>query len=152
MLISVHPGLEAEKERILRMGADAEWAAKILTGRWDNFLSEWESQPVLQGICKAPLADRSNLRDRQIAVARGFTSWSLGKQQNLRNSLKDIDKPVVWLAGKRDQKFASLADSLWSRMPDGYLLGPLDAGHRVPWEAPKEFSLCVEHLLDLINR
>lgn len=152
MLISVHPGLEAEKERVLRMGADAEWAAKILTGRWDKFLNEWESQPVLQGMCKAPLADRSNLRDRQIAVARGFTSWSLGKQQNLRNSLKDIDKPVVWLAGKRDQKFASLADSVWSQMSDSYLLGPLDAGHRVPWEAPEEFSLCVEHLLDLINR
>ena len=152
MLISAHPGLEAEEERIRRMAADAEWAAKILSGGWERFLNEWENQPILQGHCKSPLADRSNLRERQVAVARGFTSWSLGKQQNLRNSLKDIDKPVVWLAGKRDQKFASLADLVWSQMSDSYLLGPLDAGHRVPWEAPEEFSLCVEHLLDLINR
>lgn len=152
MLISVHPGLENEEERILRMVADAEWAAKILAGKWDSFLREWENQPVLQGACKVPLTDRSNLRDRQDAVARGFTSWSLGKQRNLRSSLQSIDRPVVWMAGKMDRKFADLADSVWVEMPDSYLLGPLDAGHRVPWQAPEEFLLCVEHLLDMINR
>ena len=152
MLISAHPGLEAEEERIRRMATDAEWATKILAGGWEKFLNEWENQPILQGHCKSPLADRSNLCERQVAVARAFTSWSLGKQKNLRDSLRDIDRPVFWLAGKRDSKFSSLADSVWLQMPEGYLLGPIDAGHRVPWEAPEEFLLCVEHLLDLINR
>lgn len=152
MLISAHPGLEAEEERIRRMASDAEWAAKIMAGGWSSFMDEWGNQPILQGHCEAPLADRSNLRERQVAVARGFTSWSLGKQKNLRDSLQVIDKPVFWLAGKKDPKFTSLAASAWLQMSDGYLLGPIDAGHRVPWEAPEEFLLCVEHLLDLINR
>ena len=152
MMISVHPGLESEEEKIPRMAADAEWAAKILAGKWDSFLEAWEAQPVLQGQCETPLADRSILRERQVAVARGFTSWSLGKQENLRSLLASITRPVFWLSGSRDPKFVSLTDSVWKEMPDGYLLGPVKAGHRVPWEAPEEFLQCVEHLLDVVNR
>ena len=152
MMISVHPGRESEEEKIPRMAADAEWAAKILAGKWDSFLEAWEAQPVLQGQCETPLADRSILRERQVAVARGFTSWSLGKQENLRSLLASITRPVFWLSGSRDPKFVSLTDSVWKEMPDGYLLGPVKAGHRVPWEAPEEFLQCVEHLLDVVNR
>lgn len=152
MMVSTHPGLETLKEKIMRMADDAEWAAKILGGKWEVFLDEWENQPVLQGQSAVALADRSSLRERQEAVARGFTSWSLGKQEDLRDSLRGVNKPVFWIAGERDRKFARLVDSVWRQMPEGYVLGPIAAGHRVPWEAPEEFALCVEHLLDLINR
>ena len=152
MIVSAHPGLQNEEERILRLSNDAEWAGKALAAPWDEFLAQWESQGILQGRCMAPLADRAQLEVRREAVARGFTAWSLGRQADLTALLEAVERPVIWLSGSRDHKFKSLADRVWMQMPDAYQLGPLVAGHRVPWEAPDDFADCVEHLIDLINR
>ena len=72
MIVSAHPGLQDEGERILRMAADAEWAGKALTAPWVEFLEQWESQSVLQGTCMVSPADRRHLESRREAVARGF--------------------------------------------------------------------------------
>lgn len=152
MIVSAHPGLQDEGERILRMAADAEWAGKALTAPWVEFLEQWESQSVLQGTCMVSPADRRHLESRREAVARGFTSWSLGKQADLRSSLQEVAQPVVWVSGVRDHKFTVLAEELWAGMPNAFHLGPVEAGHRVPWEAPDDFAHCVEHLLDIANR
>ena len=152
VIVSAHPGLQDEGERILRMVADAEWAGKALTAPWVEFLRQWEAQSVLQGKCIVPPADRIHLESRREAVARGFTSWALGKQADLRSSLEKVERPVVWLSGVRDCKFTALAKELGAVMPKAFHLGPLDAGHRVPWEAPDDFAEVVEHLLEMINR
>ncbi len=152
VVVSAHPGLQDEGERILRMAADAKWAGKALTGSWMNFLSQWEAQSVLQGKCVDPAADRRHLESRREAVARGFTSWTLGKQADLRSSLQKVERPVVLVSGARDCKFTALAEELSVVMPNTFPMGPLDAGHRVPWEAPEDFAQCVGHLLDMINR
>ena len=152
MIVSAHPGLQNEGERLLRLSNDREWADKALTAPWSEFLAEWESQGILQGVCMASLADRAQLEVRREAVARGFTAWSLGRQADLTPLLETVERPVIWLSGLRDQKFKNLADRVWPQMPDSYQLGPLAAGHRVPWEAPDDFADCVEHLIDLINR
>ena len=152
VIVSAHPGLQDEGERILRMAADAEWAGKALTAPWVEFLRQWEAQSVLQGECIVPPADRIHLESRREAVARGFTSWTLGKQADLRSSLEKVERPVAWLSGARDCKFTALAKELGVVMPKAFHLGPLDAGHRVPWEAPDDFAEVVEHLLEMINR
>ena len=152
VVVSAHPGLQDEGERILRMAVDAEWAGKALTAPWAEFLRQWEAQSILQGKCIVSPADRIDLEGRRKAVARGFTSWTLGKQADLRSSLEKVERPVVWLSGVRDRKFTILAEELRGVMPDALHLGPLDAGHRVPWEAPDDFAGVVEHMLEMINR
>ena len=152
VVVSAHPGLQDERERLLRMALDAEWAGKALTLPWAEFLRQWEAQSVLQGTCVVPLADRIALESRREAVARGFTSWSLGKQADLRSSLKKVDCPVAWLSGERDRKYTILAEELRGVMRGGLQFGPLDAGHRVPWEAPDDFADVVEHMVERINR
>ncbi len=152
VVVSAHPGLQDERERILRMAVDAEWAGKALTLPWAEFLRQWEAQSVLQGTCAVPLADRIALESRREAVARGFTSWSLGKQADLRSSLKKVDCPVAWLSGERDRKYTILAEELRGVMRGSLQFGPLDAGHRVPWEAPDDFADVVEHMVERINR
>ncbi len=152
MIVSAHPGLQNEEEKILRLANDAEWAGKALTAPWSEFLAQWESQVLLQGRCRAPLADRAQLEARRAAVARGFTAWSLGRQADLTGLIGRTERPVIVLSGSRDYKFTSLAGRLWMQMPDAYQLGPLESGHRVPWEVPDDFAHCVEHLIDMINR
>ena len=134
------------------MARDAEWAGRALTAPWGGFLEDWDRQAVLQGRCVSPPAERGLLESRRIAVARGFTSWSLGKQADLRSDLAELDLPVVWVTGLQDKKFNALADEVWPLMPDAFHLEVQGSGHRVPWQAPGEFSSCVEHLLDMANR
>ena len=152
VLVSTHPGLRNEEDRVLRMAGDAEWAGRALTAPWRDFVEEWESQAILQGRFISSLGDRGPLEKRRIAVARGFTSWSLGKQADLRDDLAALDLPIVWVCGQRDGKFNALAGEIWPGMPRAFHLEVSGAGHRVPWEAPGEFANCVEHLLDLVNR
>ena len=152
VVVSAHPGLQDEKERMLRMARDAEWAGKALAAPWRDFIEAWESQAVLQGRCACPPAERELLEERRVAVARGFTSWSLGKQDDLREKLAGLDLPLVWISGRKDRKFNSLAGELWPCMPEAFHLEVAESGHRVPWQAPREFASCVEHLLDLANR
>ncbi len=48
VIVSAHPGLAGEEERVFRMASDAEWAGKSLVGDWKTFLHEWEGQKVLE--------------------------------------------------------------------------------------------------------
>ncbi|MCX6865074.1 MAG: hypothetical protein NTV46_02435, partial [Verrucomicrobia bacterium] len=47
IIVSAHPGLEAEAERETRRTADAAWAHQALTGNWQEFLAAWDAQPML---------------------------------------------------------------------------------------------------------
>lgn len=147
VIVSAHPGLESHRERVLRMAADAEWAAQALTGDWHRFLASWDAQPVLRGSEGGILAlgDRRSLQPRREAVARGFIEWSLGKQDDLRPRLRHLSLPLLWLTGQEDAKFTALA-----READAVSLRHLvveGAAHRIPWERPQSFATLVHQFL-----
>lgn len=147
VIVSAHPGLRDEKERILRMASDAEWAARALTSPWAEFLRQWNAQAVLQGEIEIPLGDRALLEDRREAVARSFMAWSLGKQADLRPRLETIEKPLLWLTGGDDERFGELAAEVNSLLPKGEHRSLSGVGHRLPWEAPGAFAAEVGRFL-----
>ena len=69
--------------------------------------------------------------------------WSLGKQEDFRAGLAQLDLPVLWLTGKRDEKFTALAAEVVPKMPQGRHVTVMKAGHRVPWEDPECFCEAV---------
>lgn len=142
VIVSAHPGLPDEHERLLRMASDAEWAGLALTSDWSAFLDRWSGQAVLQefGVKgEEHSARRGKLVNRRRAIARSFMDWSLGKQQDLRPALAQLDLPLLWMAGERDEKFAALARAVVSTLPRGQLEIVPAVGHRVPWEDPDRF-------------
>ncbi len=139
VIVSAHPGLEHEEDRIMRMAADAQWAADSLTMNWDEFVRKWKAQPVLRESGEEGLGDRTMLKRRHRAVARGFVEWSLGKQDDLRGRMGEIGCPVLWVNGAEDEKFCRLGVQAVSELMDGRQVIIPGAGHRVPWEAPGEF-------------
>jgi 2-succinyl-6-hydroxy-2,4-cyclohexadiene-1-carboxylate synthase len=149
VIVSAHPGLEDEKETIMRMARDAEWAGKALVGDWDEFLKEWEGQAVLnpEGAGMEGFGDRRNLKIRRQAVARSFMDWSLGKQADLRTRLEALSLPLVWVTGERDSKFTELAEGLVPRLARAQGVVVEDAGHRLPWERGEEFVALVERFV-----
>lgn len=146
IIVSAHPGLEAEEERSERRVQDAEWAARALQMEWSDFLTAWNAQPVLGGEASG-MADRRLLSTRKQEVARSFMDWSLGAQDPLWERLPELKLPVLWVVGGRDEKFRVLGERAVFGIPSAELSVIDGAGHRVPWEAPTKFSSVVNAFL-----
>lgn len=138
IMVSAHTGLSDEAERVARRRKDAEWAALALKGDWSEFLKRWEGQGVLKGDVSLP--SRLPLKSRRASIARSFTDWSLGTQEDLSESLGEIECPVMWVTGAEDQKFTDIGRSATAKLPNGEHRILADCGHRVPWEKLAEFT------------
>ncbi len=147
VIVSAHPGLESQSEREARSGADAAWASKALMGNWQEFLKDWNAQPLLADAeIRDPQATGSLIMRRR-EIARSFVDWSLGSQEPLWDRLHEITIPVLWVAGETDAKFRALAERAVAQLPQGKLVIAPGAGHRVPWEAEEWLADQVAHFL-----
>ena len=134
VIVSAHPGLENPEERAQRRASDSVWATRALAGNWQEFLTAWNAQPVLGGAIRDPQASGSLVMRRR-EIARSFVDWSLGAQEPLWDRLREINIPVLWVAGENDAKFLDLARRATALVPNSRLAVAPRSGHRVPWEA-----------------
>ncbi|MGB6222198.1 alpha/beta fold hydrolase [Haloferula sp.] len=164
VIVSAHPGLEDEGEKVLRREKDAEWGAKALSGNWREFLEEWNGQAVLGGGANVQyptrndqfprvlgMEARESLVQRRQAVARSFMDWTLGGQETLWGRLGEIECPLLWCVGERDAKFRSIGERVAGPSggnPSASLWVADGAGHRVPWEVPEAFAKKVGEFLE----
>lgn len=135
VIVSAHPGLVDPAEREARRSADATWATKALTHNWQEFLTDWNAQPVLGSAMPRDAGADSAMALRRREIARSFVDWSLGMQEPLWDRLSEITIPVLWVAGENDAKFLELARRAVAALPQARLAVAPGAGHRVPWEA-----------------
>ncbi len=140
VIVSAHPGLEREDERAARREADALWAARALQAEWQDFVHDWDAQPLLRGRKHRRDADMRSLSLRRNEVARSFVCWSLGEQMPVWERLSEITCPVLWVAGERDEKFRAIAERAVAGLPDARLWLAPECGHRVPWEDADAFA------------
>lgn len=138
VLISAHPGLTNDADRVRRLESDCVWAAKCRTLAPIDFLEQWNSQPVLSRSGDGPQADY----DRH-AVAQAFDAWSLGRQCDFRSMLKRLEIPLLWLVGEKDEKFKSLALSC---RPDA-VVTVSGAGHRLLQEKSEMTAFLIAEFL-----
>ena len=76
-------------------------------------------------------------------TARALQRFSLGTQPDRRPRLRRWRSPLLWISGSLDPRFSAMARDLQSAgVPAEFRVCP-DAGHRVPWDNPSEFSLAV---------
>ena len=148
VIVSAHPGLESEQDRAARRASDTQWAGRAFASDWRQFLDAWEQQPVLAG---APARDpqaSAGLISRRQEIARSFVDWSLGAQQPLWQRLGEIEVPVLWVVGEKDEKFRALAERAVSLIPNARLAIAPAADHRVPWGAGEWFT---KEVADFMN-
>ncbi len=129
VFIGANPGMEQEAARAARRATDAEWAVKCLSAPWEDFLTEWDAQPVFAG---APPRDRTALKPWRKSISRAFIDWSVGAQANLLPALQGCPVPQLWIAGERDAKFSAIALKAVGKKA---VILP-GAGHRILQEAP----------------
>lgn len=141
ILISAHPGLATREERAERRRADFNWAKRFQTEPWVEVLNDWEMQPIFNNA-----RHRSRPEELREKAIHDLTAYSLAEQEDLRAQLLDLKKPMHWITGALDKKFTLLADKMRA---EPYLTHrPLsDAGHRVPWEKPRQFTEEVKKII-----
>jgi 2-succinyl-6-hydroxy-2,4-cyclohexadiene-1-carboxylate synthase len=147
VIVSANPGLEIEADRATRRAGDAEWATRALTGNWQQFLEDWNSQPLLGTPKMRDAQTASGLVQRRREIARSFVDWSLGAQESLWRQLSEIKIPVLWIIGENDSKYRALAERAAALTPRSSLAIAPNAGHRVPWESPQWFAETVSQFL-----
>ncbi len=145
IIVSANPGLLNHSEQVERIQNDEQWASRFLTEPWKSVLEAWNAQGVFAG--KPTFLGREEKDFNRKQLADLLCSFSLGRQKNLRDGLKQLAKPLLWIAGDNDPKFSLLAQEMGQLSPYIETWICSQAGHRVPWENTPAFQQkCLEFL------
>lgn len=149
VIISANYGLNDRKLKSSRWERDLVWADKIMNMPWEKFLGEWNSQPVFSaGDEPFPRKEQDYNRDM---LAKSLLTWSLAKQECLKENLQKLSVPVLWAAGEKDTIYAQQAQTLAFQNKDSNIWIATESGHRVPWQNPKEFTHQLKEFINRIN-
>ena len=134
---------------------NGEWAARLREGGVAAFMDWWETLPLFATQRELPPATRVAIRaDREAhgaeTLARSLEAWGAHHQAAESETVAALaqmqvaGRPVLYLAGSRDEKYAALAArvraaGLPARLVEG-------AGHNVHLEKPEVFSRAVAQL------
>lgn len=141
VIVSASPGLLTEAEREARAAHDRRWAERFRHDAWERVLEDWEAQAVFAGEPRLPRNERDFDR-AQLAAA--LEKGSVGIQEDLRSALRELQIPVLWVAGERDEKYAAIARECAALNPNFEVRILAGAGHRAPWSATDQFRKAVK--------
>jgi 2-succinyl-6-hydroxy-2,4-cyclohexadiene-1-carboxylate synthase len=145
IFVSTHPGLKAIEERLQRKKADLIWAERFQTEPWDAVMNAWNAQDVFK---HSTFSFKRNEFDHQReSLSYALREWSLGMQEDLSEAIASLQLPVMWVVGERDTKFLNTAIKLTFKHPKSRLQVVANAGHRLPFEQPEEYSEIVTQFI-----
>lgn len=149
ILISTHPGLTNLQERLNRQKEDEEWARRFEEEEWMSLMQGWNRRAVFAKDLFS--FDRQEKNYDRRWLAHMLQEGSLAKQQDFRSQIAALSIPLLWITGEDDQRYCKLAESLVFTHPNSCWVKLAQAGHRAPWEQPKQFSDCVWNFLKKIK-
>lgn len=148
IIISANPGLSDENEKKLRIEKDLHWSYRFLNENWEEVLKDWDAQPTFAGIQNTLIRNANDINKNEIFDI--LNRFSLGKQEDLKESIANLKIPILWVSGEKDTKFSNITNKIQTL--NSFIETAIipHAGHRVPWENPKEFSkFCISFLSKL---
>lgn len=137
IFVSSNPGIVSATERQQRLAADNVWADRFEIESWEPLIEAWNSQPVFRG--DAYTFDRKESDFRRADLAKSFRVWSLGLQEPLYEKIGKLNKPILWMAGGADVKYAAIAKSILLKHPLSRICIMPGIGHRPHWQDPNGF-------------
>lgn len=151
ILESASPGLETEAERQARVVADNALAERMRTQPMEQFLREWQMQPLFAGMATQPARLERLIGRRMDNDSLGLTmslkGMGTGAQQSLWRELANVESPLLLIVGEKDSKFCGIGREMARRCPGAMLEIVPDAGHNVHFERPREFTELVRKFL-----
>lgn len=143
VLIGATAGIEDDDERADRRALDEQRAMTIETRGVDVFLDEWLAMPMFAGLP----ADEGALAHRRRNLGAGLASSlrrsGTGNQESLWHRLREIDVPVLLLAGEHDHKFVGLGQRMAAALSNALFATIADAAHAAHTEQPEAVAAAI---------
>ena len=141
-LISGHPGLGSEAERVERRAADERWCELLLTRGSRAFVDAWQAQPLWATQAQLDSATLSRKRSERLShepagLARSLRTTGLAEMPDYRERMAGIGVPLTLLAGALDLKFSQLAQQMAKSVARAELVIVDGAGHDLLLERPE---------------
>ncbi len=147
VLIGANPGIDNEEERALRRDSDDTLIARLEADGLDAFLQEWVALPLFDGRPVGPLEMDDRRRNTVAGLASSLRLAGTGAQGSLWPRLRELNMPVLAMAGERDDKFAAIARQIASAVPRGTCTIVPAAAHAAHLDQPALVTAAVESLL-----
>lgn len=133
LIVSAHPGLTREQERITRKQKDKDWSDRFMTEDWRSLMHAWNEQLAFKNT--KPI-NRNEIDYQRESLSQALENWSLGNQKNLSLFLHKSQIPTLWIVGDADHQYCQLSKSIsFSHQKSRVWIAP-KAGHRVPFDQP----------------
>ena len=152
ILESSSPGLEDEKERKARADSDAKLAERIRDEGIERFVEEWEKIPLFASQEKLSDRKRAEIRQERVShtslgLQNSLLGMGTGSQPSFWSNLKEMDFPVLLLAGELDEKFVHLALKMKNSFKIAQFETINDTGHAIHVEEPEIFGRIVSEFI-----
>lgn len=137
ILLSSNPGMDDGDQagRATRLQHDEAWAQRFERDEWSILMKDWNSQAVFAGGGVEP--QRLETPAGRTIASASLRAWSLAKQPDQREVLRQAGERVLLLSGETDTKYQSLAQSVFAGLDrDSRTRVLAGAGHRVLFDAP----------------
>ncbi len=136
VLVSTSLGIADTSARAERLRADRDRASRIeATGSALDFIEEFAATPFLQAPTARIDLMAIRLANRADGIAGALRGMGQGSQPYLEPQLGRLDMPMVWVAGSRDDKYATMAQRAAAACGKGSSV-IVDAAHNVVAEQP----------------
>lgn len=145
IIISANPGLATDEERSQRQIVDEKWATRFENEPWEQLMKAWNQQKAFQSD-SFEFTRHEKDYDRK-TLADSLRNWSLGKQEYLNEKISKLPIPILWMIGNNDP-LAAKASNIKLQHPQSKIWLAEDAGHRLPWQEPKQFILKLSQFID----
>lgn len=119
VVIGAHPGIADADERMARREADDALAEHLLDVGAETFLGEWLANPLFGGFDPGAADRDDRLRNTPEGLAASLRMAGTGEQGSLWPRLRELNMPVLALAGEHDAKFAAIAEQIATAVPSG---------------------------------
>jgi len=145
-VIGASPGIENIEERKARVSHDTNLAKKIEDEGIEKFVNFWEKLPLFESQLQLPKTAQKQIRERRlmndrIGLANSLRGMGTGKQPYIHDQLQQTNKPIMLLAGSKDQKFVKIAKSLEKSIPNAQTFTIPNAGHAAHLENQKDCAI-----------
>ncbi|HNJ96906.1 MAG TPA: alpha/beta fold hydrolase [Ilumatobacteraceae bacterium] len=136
VLIGAHPGIADADERAARRASDDALADRLLEIGVPAFLAEWMALPLFGGFDTGDADRADRLRNTAEGLAASLRMAGTGEQLPLWPRLRELNMPVLALAGADDAKFAAVAEQIAAAVPMGRHLLIDGAAHAAHLQRP----------------
>jgi len=134
--IGANPGIDSEDERARRRESDDELITRMEDIGLEAFLREWVALPLFGSRAVGPLEMADRLRNTVEGLAGSLRLAGTGAQGSLWPRLRELNMPVLAIAGERDEKFASIARQMAVTVPEGRTALVAGAAHAAHLDDP----------------